>query len=788
MCSYFFRFIVSLQMKKQLKTKYMMDTTKKLMTLLLVLLGMTQAVAQEYEYVPFVREGVKWVCYYDNPINATDPEGSFIPSGQHYYTLELKGDTVINGRSYKPLHFYSGKSINEENDTIPVYLREENKIVYGIIPDDTRYYECPIGIGTMVLSTNICATNIETGVEFTLYDFNDLETFYDSNAAEALDSSWPLLKRDCNISTDTVLIGDQLRKRLVIHSPYSWDEYIIEGIGYARNGLPGNPFNYFYNITTGVDQVIYNLCHVIENNKIVYRALWCEDLEPEPNGYEYIPFVREGVKWVYSIQDYRYEEDYETNPARGDNKFYRTLEIRGDTVINGKAYKAMHMCVDDQYSEPKDVVPLYLREEDKMVYGIVPNGKYYDDAKLGFFAWDEVIYSGEEFLLYDFQDPITYWDNLVNDDWYSIQFQLDTIKVGGHYAKRLFDSRQEGYYFQVIEGIGAMGMNSYPLAFFMPACTGIHCTEYYNLEKVIENGEVIYPQDYVEDRYLPLIREGVSWVYERVTVNNGDTTSNYYTYEFKGNHPELDSFNRVFKAVYSKNYDASSASYGDERLVAGLREDESLVMCHRNEVLNSVLEQDRNLIDFYTFQYSDGTKLLYGFSTVESGMYTMDYFMDQQREPFLNGENFIMLDPIMIDGHMCSRCAYLDENGDPLAYIIEGIGFDSRVMGDLLTPFTRKPDPNADYQEWCGLSHVIKDGKIIYKGMRYSLNVPGDVNGDGEVNIGDINTVIDVVIMGGNAGHNHTPGDGSIDGDVNGDGEVNIGDINAIIEMILNNY
>jgi hypothetical protein len=40
-------------------------------------------------------------------------------------------------------------------------------------------------------------------------------------------------------------------------------------------------------------------------------------------------------------------------------------------------------------------------------------------------------------------------------------------------------------------------------------------------------------------------------------------------------------------------------------------------------------------------------------------------------------------------------------------------------MGDLLTPFTRKPDPNADYQEWCGLSHVVKDGKIIYKGMRY---------------------------------------------------------------------
>ena len=73
----------------------------------------------------------------------------------------------------------------------------------------------------------------------------------------------------------------------------------------------------------------------------------------------------------------------------------------------------------------------------------------------------------------------------------------------------------------------------------------------------------------------------------------------------------------------------------------------------------------------------------------------------------------------MVEGVECFRIAYLDENGEPLAYIVEGIGFDSRDMGDLLTPFTRQPDHDADYQEWCGLSHVVKDGQIIYKGMRY---------------------------------------------------------------------
>ena len=182
-------------------------------------------------------------------------------------------------------------------------------------------------------------------------------------------------------------------------------------------------------------------------------------MDPEPSDYEYVPFVREGVKWTYSIDDYRFSADYETIPARGDNIVYRTLELRGDTIIDGKTYKAMHKCVDDEYSEPSDVIVLYLREEDKMVYGIVPDNVLYDDATLINGINEQVrqaIALGNEFLLYDFQDPFTYWDNLVN-----YELHMDTIEVGGHCVKRVFDGRhQEGDDFQVIEGIGAMGMNS----------------------------------------------------------------------------------------------------------------------------------------------------------------------------------------------------------------------------------------------------------------------------------------------------------------------------------------
>ena len=55
----------------------------------------------------------------------------------------------------------------------------------------------------------------------------------------------------------------------------------------------------------------------------------------------------------------------------------------------------------------------------------------------------------------------------------------------------------------------------------------------------------------------------------------------------------------------------------------------------------------------------------------------------------------------------------------------------------------------------------------------------GDVNGDGEVNIGDVTAIIDYLL--GTAGDNFNVEAA----DVNRDGEVNIGDVTAIIDMLL---
>ena len=55
----------------------------------------------------------------------------------------------------------------------------------------------------------------------------------------------------------------------------------------------------------------------------------------------------------------------------------------------------------------------------------------------------------------------------------------------------------------------------------------------------------------------------------------------------------------------------------------------------------------------------------------------------------------------------------------------------------------------------------------------------GDVNGDGEVNIADINALIDIILGGS------SDAEQKIRADVNEDGEINIADINALIDIIL---
>ena len=104
-------------------------------------------------------------------------------------------------------------------------------------------------------------------------------------------------------------------------------------------------------------------------------------------------------------------------------------------------------------------------------------------------------------------------------------------------------------------------------------------------------------------------------------------------------------------------------------------------------------------------------------------------------------------------------------------------------------------DPTPARKVYDG-SPIIINGTVTIKAMatapdlydsdvatfvyRVGSGLKGDVNGDGEVNIADVNALIDI-IAGGAA-----DADTRYRADVNGDGEVSIADINAVIDIILN--
>ena len=75
----------------------------------------------------------------------------------------------------------------------------------------------------------------------------------------------------------------------------------------------------------------------------------------------------------------------------------------------------------------------------------------------------------------------------------------------------------------------------------------------------------------------------------------------------------------------------------------------------------------------------------------------------------------------------------------------------------------------------------LDDIKISYTDKWPTEHViMGDVNGDGEVNIADVNAVIAIILAGGTS-----DADLFKAADVNGDGELNISDINVIISLIV---
>ena len=190
-----------------------------------------------------------------------------------------------------------------------------------------------------------------------------------------------------------------------------------------------------------------------------------------------------------------------------------------------------------------------------------------------------------------------------------------------------------------------------------------------------------------------------------------------------------------------------------------------------------------------------GTKVE-DFENVDPAFWPMDVGANGVCEFTLDGRNFIVfvaaqytgVDEATLVNKACQ--VYICELGEGMT--LEGMQRYWMVpdeLGAVSDGGTRVQSMNVEYgvdaegnEEVTLFIFKCYNGMAVYKigpnvyGDEPQPVKPGDVNGDGEVNIADVNAVIDMILS-------NKP---SASGDVNRDGEVNIADVNAVLDMILN--
>ena len=183
------------------------------------------------------------------------------------------------------------------------------------------------------------------------------------------------------------------------------------------------------------------------------------------------------------------------------------------------------------------------------------------------------------------------------------------------------------------------------------------------------------------------------------------------------------------------------------------------------------------------------------FEEVDPAFWSMDVGANGVCEFTLEGRNFIVFVAAQYTGvdeaTMVNKACqvYICELGEGMT-----LGGMQRYwmvpdeLGAVSDGGTRVQSMNVEYSTDDEGNEVVTlfifkcyNGMAVYKigtnvgGEDPQPGIKGDVNGDGEVNIADVNAVIDLILTGRS----------SAAGDVNGDGEVNIADINSIIDLIL---
>ena len=448
---------------------------------------------------------------------------------------------------------------------------------------------------------------------------------------------------------------------------------------------------------------------------------------------DYQPLVREGVVWHYS-------RVYGDMPSEE----HCTMFFEGDSIVNDVTYKK---CIEISSSGNRRVAAL-MREQDKVVYSIGGSG--------GVWGSHEGEYEGE-IVLYDFHNPL----NMYPSEFVEQGMELipSTVMVDG-IPHNCYTSSFD--YFNIfVEGIGLDGSGT--LADLeLEVVTSTHY-QYTGLSYVEENGNIIYKgRAYDQSTYQPLVREGVRW-HTAYIENPGGMESNYH---YVDNKIEFRGDTILSGVTYKKCYMYETTNWTpDARLICYARDAFGQVMIVYDEEYCDwfVLDETHTIPgDLYDLT---GERVIYDFSDMEGlveGWGTHDKIVSVNTIPLGTKE---VTRYVMTDGY------------NHRYYIVEGVGCDKPDHSVCpITPFSEPPTGNVS--RWGGLIMLTNlDDEPLYKGSfydKYRVQEYADLNGDGKVDVSDVNEVINVVL-----------GKSVAAADVNGDGKVDISDVNMVINALL---
>ncbi len=635
--------------------------------------------------MPVLSEGKSWEVTtiswdYENFPNSNDTTG--------YYAVSVCGDTIVNNLTCKKIEIVP-KGNQKSSKTAVAY--EKDGKVWNVNSN-----------GEMVLIFDIG-----------LHQYDEVDAGY-------------------VVKEDYISVNGFNRKRLLIDSGIDSDDYsyyVVEGIGISSD-------KWVSKLGIGNENEYTIMLSCSENGEIVFTK---EDFSKQD---DYVPLVREGVKWV----------EYYNNSIENIESL-TSYQFDGQKEIGGNIYSMLYAANINDATQNNRLVA-YVREQDKQIY-IIP----VDSEVYGCIISNEDI---NEYKIYDFNDitsPYTL------EEIFLTPVSSEQMQLGDN----LVNLYNIGNTKRIAEGVGCLDNVFYdPWPMAMP--DGSHTS----LAWFEDNGEILFKGedyeaavDYLSD-YVPLVREGVVWEY--VGCRQYSHQHSLYALEFNGT-TTIDG--KLYHKIYRTDYDKQGNAQ-EPYFVAYVREENKIV-----SVYIDTYEQDE---DFYYTYWWDIPKTLYDFS---KPMFLPDeaYIIFGNDGPIDYNTNYYPSSSIEVEVGETTRKGYFIDHGndDESFKTIEGIGVDCD-FGDLLIPYRTF---YTGFNPMASLAAVYENGELVYKGRAYDkaqrLKYPvvGDADDDGVVTSADI-TALYNYLLDSDYQYYETS-------DVDGDGSVTSADITAVYNIMLGN-